>query len=200
MWPLDPFDFSSIAAQLTDSYRSARGRIPDDWSPASAEDLHTLRQRVVDAALSDGIDRAAVAALRPDVDRRSRAPARPARPMPGSRSAQAAHRAASAAGALALAPDAGLRRTPDGARATRRAHRASAVRRTAESVPPSDGNAVGAREVVMCARRSKSALLHRPAEAAAARRSSPNKSPAPVRLRSSSAAGPSSAMRPVCST
>ena len=47
-WPLDPFDFSSIAAQLAGSYRSARKRIPDDWSLASAEDLHELRQRVVD--------------------------------------------------------------------------------------------------------------------------------------------------------
>jgi CHAD domain-containing protein len=47
-WPLDPFDFSSIAAQLAGSYRSARKRIPADWSQASAEDLHELRQRVVD--------------------------------------------------------------------------------------------------------------------------------------------------------
>jgi CHAD domain-containing protein len=47
-WPLDPFDFSSIAGQLAISYRSARKRIPDDWSLASAEDLHELRQRVVD--------------------------------------------------------------------------------------------------------------------------------------------------------
>ena len=47
-WPLDPFDFSSIAAQLADGYREARRRIPDDWSQASAADLHQLRQRVVD--------------------------------------------------------------------------------------------------------------------------------------------------------
>jgi CHAD domain-containing protein len=47
-WPLDPFDFSSIAAQLADAYRNARHRIPSDWSTAGAEDLHTLRQRVVD--------------------------------------------------------------------------------------------------------------------------------------------------------
>jgi len=48
LWPLDPFDFSSIAAQLADSFRSARRRIPADWSLAGAEDLHGLRQRVVD--------------------------------------------------------------------------------------------------------------------------------------------------------
>jgi CHAD domain-containing protein len=48
LWPLDPFDFSAIAAQLTVGYRSARRHLPDDWSEASAEDLHDLRQRVVD--------------------------------------------------------------------------------------------------------------------------------------------------------
>jgi CHAD domain-containing protein len=48
LWPLDPFDFSSIAGELTAGYRAARRRIPEDWSAASAEDLHELRQRVVD--------------------------------------------------------------------------------------------------------------------------------------------------------
>ena len=48
LWPLDPFDFSSIAARLAAGYREARQRIPTDWSLASAEDLHQLRQRVVD--------------------------------------------------------------------------------------------------------------------------------------------------------
>ena len=31
-----------------DAYRNARRHIPADWSPASADDLHSLRQRVVD--------------------------------------------------------------------------------------------------------------------------------------------------------
>ncbi len=48
MWPLDPFDFSTIAAQLAKSYRNARRHVPDDWTAASGDDLHTLRQRVVD--------------------------------------------------------------------------------------------------------------------------------------------------------
>jgi CHAD domain-containing protein len=48
LWPLDPFDFSAIAARLTAGYRNARRRIPADWSLASAEALHDLRQRVVD--------------------------------------------------------------------------------------------------------------------------------------------------------
>jgi hypothetical protein len=48
LWPLDPFDFSSIAARLATGYRGARRLIPKDWSQASAEDLHQLRQRVVD--------------------------------------------------------------------------------------------------------------------------------------------------------
>jgi CHAD domain-containing protein len=47
-WPLDPFDFSAIAGRLTAGYRNARRHIPDDWSAASAEELHELRQRVVD--------------------------------------------------------------------------------------------------------------------------------------------------------
>ncbi len=48
LWPLDPFDFSSIAGQLATGYRGARRSIPGDWTLASAEDLHHLRQRVVD--------------------------------------------------------------------------------------------------------------------------------------------------------
>jgi CHAD domain-containing protein len=47
-WPLDPFDFSSIAGCLAAGYRAARRLIPRDWSLANAEDLHQLRQRVVD--------------------------------------------------------------------------------------------------------------------------------------------------------
>ena len=47
-WPLDPFDFRSIAGRLAAGYRSARRAIPRDWGQASAEDLHHLRQRVVD--------------------------------------------------------------------------------------------------------------------------------------------------------
>jgi CHAD domain-containing protein len=48
LWPLDPFDFSSIAGQLANSYRRARNCIPGDWSLSQAEELHSLRQRVVD--------------------------------------------------------------------------------------------------------------------------------------------------------
>ncbi len=47
-WPLDPFDFSAIAAQLTAGYRAARKRMPADWSAASDAELHEFRQRVVD--------------------------------------------------------------------------------------------------------------------------------------------------------
>ena len=46
-WPVDPFDFAAIAAQLTATYRSARKRVPTDWSQATPEDLHALRRRVV---------------------------------------------------------------------------------------------------------------------------------------------------------
>jgi CHAD domain-containing protein len=47
-WPLDPFDFSAIAAQLADGYRNARRRIPADWMAADPAELHALRQRVVE--------------------------------------------------------------------------------------------------------------------------------------------------------
>ena len=47
-WPLDPFEFSKIAARLAAGYRGARQCIPEDWALASAEELHELRQRVVD--------------------------------------------------------------------------------------------------------------------------------------------------------
>jgi CHAD domain-containing protein len=46
-WPVDPFDFAAIAAQLTATYRSARKRVPTDWAQATPEDLHALRRRVV---------------------------------------------------------------------------------------------------------------------------------------------------------
>jgi len=46
-WPLDTVHFSAVAAQLAAGYRSARRRMPADWALATAEDLHELRQRVV---------------------------------------------------------------------------------------------------------------------------------------------------------
>jgi CHAD domain-containing protein len=48
MWPLDTLDFTALAGQLAKSYRNARRHIPDDWTTAGGEELHTLRQRVVD--------------------------------------------------------------------------------------------------------------------------------------------------------
>ncbi|MGB6537395.1 MAG: CHAD domain-containing protein [Xanthobacteraceae bacterium] len=47
-WPLDPFDFSAIAAQLAFCYRNARRHVPADWSLATPEELHALRRRLVD--------------------------------------------------------------------------------------------------------------------------------------------------------
>jgi CHAD domain-containing protein len=47
-WPLDPFDFPAIAAELTAGYRAARQRMPTDWPQASDAELHQFRQRVVD--------------------------------------------------------------------------------------------------------------------------------------------------------
>ncbi len=68
LWPLDPFDFSSIAAQLTAAYRNAR-------KPHSFRLVDCQRRRPAHAAparrrfaLPDGADRTVVAALRPHVD------------------------------------------------------------------------------------------------------------------------------------
>jgi CHAD domain-containing protein len=47
LWPLDHVGFAALAAQLAAGYRSARRRIPSDWRLATPEDLHELRQRVV---------------------------------------------------------------------------------------------------------------------------------------------------------
>jgi CHAD domain-containing protein len=47
-WPLEKFDRLEAARQLAASYRRVRKAIPDDWSKASPEALHILRQRVVE--------------------------------------------------------------------------------------------------------------------------------------------------------
>jgi CHAD domain-containing protein len=46
-WPLAKFDRTEAARQLAASYRRVRNAIPEDWSKASPEALHKLRQRVV---------------------------------------------------------------------------------------------------------------------------------------------------------
>ena len=47
LWPLEAANFTAIAAQLAAGYRSARNRMPLDWELATPDDLHELRQRVV---------------------------------------------------------------------------------------------------------------------------------------------------------
>jgi CHAD domain-containing protein len=47
LWPLDRLDARAIARRLAQTFRRARRAIPADWSAASAEELHELRQRVV---------------------------------------------------------------------------------------------------------------------------------------------------------
>ena len=46
-WPLAKVNFHDLALSLTEGYRRARTAIPDDWTHASDEALHHLRQRVV---------------------------------------------------------------------------------------------------------------------------------------------------------
>jgi len=47
-WPIQRFDCVEAAKQLTATYRRVRATIPEDWSTASSEALHRLRQRVVE--------------------------------------------------------------------------------------------------------------------------------------------------------
>lgn len=47
-WPLQSFDRAEAAKQLAASYRRVRTAIPEDWSNATPEALHRLRQRVVE--------------------------------------------------------------------------------------------------------------------------------------------------------
>lgn len=47
-WPLERFDRMEAARQLAASYRRVCRAIPPDWSKASPEALHRLRQRVVE--------------------------------------------------------------------------------------------------------------------------------------------------------
>lgn len=47
-WPLDELTFEDIAERLATHYARARKRIPKDWSLATPEQIHELRQRVVE--------------------------------------------------------------------------------------------------------------------------------------------------------
>lgn len=46
-WHWADIEFRQVADGLTTAYRRARHAVPDDWSAASDEDLHALRQRIV---------------------------------------------------------------------------------------------------------------------------------------------------------
>ena len=48
LWPLDELTFAEIAESLAAEYGRARKRIPDNWSLATPEQIHELRQRVVE--------------------------------------------------------------------------------------------------------------------------------------------------------
>jgi len=47
-WPLDKTSFSDIAEALAEDYARARRQIPDNWSLATPEEIHELRQRIVE--------------------------------------------------------------------------------------------------------------------------------------------------------
>lgn len=47
-WPLERIGFADLAERLTETYRRARRRLPDDWRKAGADELHELRRRVIE--------------------------------------------------------------------------------------------------------------------------------------------------------
>jgi CHAD domain-containing protein len=47
-WPIERFDHEEATQQLTATYRRVCDAVPADWSAASPEELHRLRQRVVE--------------------------------------------------------------------------------------------------------------------------------------------------------
>lgn len=47
-WPLDEVVFADVAKRLAETYRRARKRVPADWRTALPEEIHELRQRVVE--------------------------------------------------------------------------------------------------------------------------------------------------------
>ena len=46
-WPLESIGFDEVAVALCNGYRRVRRAMPQNWSTAEPEELHTLRQRVV---------------------------------------------------------------------------------------------------------------------------------------------------------
>lgn len=47
-WPLADTGFNDIAGRITETYRRARRRLPDEWAAAGAAELHELRRRVIE--------------------------------------------------------------------------------------------------------------------------------------------------------
>ncbi len=47
-WPLDELTFAEVAESLAADYRRARKQIPKNWSLATPEEIHELRQRIVE--------------------------------------------------------------------------------------------------------------------------------------------------------
>lgn len=47
-WPLRRLKSADVADRLGETYRRGRRRIPDDWEKAAPEDLHRLRQRIIE--------------------------------------------------------------------------------------------------------------------------------------------------------
>jgi CHAD domain-containing protein len=47
-WPLQRLKAADIADELTRTYRRVRRRLPNDWHDATPDDLHRMRQRIIE--------------------------------------------------------------------------------------------------------------------------------------------------------
>ena len=147
-WPLDPFDLSSIAAQLTRAIAMRAGKIPDDWSARQPPRICIRSANASSTSLPHGAGRTVVAALWAGCGS-----TKPSGCAAGSASARtskccAASPSRISPGALALAAGARLRGTPTrGADRARGTDRASPVRGAAKGVPAPARDAMGRRQV-----------------------------------------------------
>ena len=141
-WQLETVEFDTVADGLTVTYRRARQLLPDDWPGVDAEHLHDLRRRVVEHRHQMDL----IEPLWPRLGALWAQEAQRLRNQLGACQDLAVlaqfHRAASAAGALALAAGAADRRPPRGASEERGAAGRTPVRREAEGVPPPHRRAV----------------------------------------------------------
>ncbi len=142
-WPLDEVTFAEIAENLASDYGRARKRIPDNWSLATPEQIHELRQRVVEHRYQMELVEPSVAAIGRHLGRRGAAAAHPLGQISGPHLADPAGGAAPAAGAVAVAAFAAHRAKPGRACRGGGPDGGAHVRGIAQGIPQTPRGAVG---------------------------------------------------------